>query len=80
MITISDLLTIADAYHVGAGTTDTTLSHRMFGDSKKLPALRVGADITVGRFNAAVRWLSQNWPDNASWPKNVDRPANEVSA
>lgn len=53
---------------------EVTLSHRVFGDSKKLAAIRAGADITVGRFNASLRWFDENWPDGAVWPKAVSRP------
>lgn len=74
MIKISDLLAVADAYEAGTRLEDVTLSHRLFADSKKLAALRAGADITVGRFNAAMLWLSDNWPVGAVWPVTVARP------
>ncbi len=74
MIDLSDLLAAADAYTRATSIKEVTLSHRLFGDSKKLPALRAGADITVGRFNAALLWLSANWPADAEWPKGVVRP------
>lgn len=66
---IAHLLSVADAYKAALGIEDTTVSARVFNDSKKLTALRSGADITVGRFNAAMRWFDENWPND------VDRPA-----
>ncbi len=64
MIDILTLIARADAYKAAAGLyEDSTVSYRVFGDTKKLAALRNGPDITVGRFNAAMRWFDQNWPE-----------------
>lgn len=69
MESIDRLLRIADAYKVAAGVPDdTTVSHRVFRDTKKLGALRDGADITVSRFNAALAWFTANWPEGAPLP------------
>jgi hypothetical protein len=77
---IAHLLSVADAFKTAAGLEDVTLSHRLFGDSKKLAALRGGADITVGRFNQSMVWLSENWPAGAKWPADVVRPEVEKAA
>lgn len=69
MIDLQTLLSTADAYKAATGlTADTTVSHRVFGDTKKLGALREGGDITVGRFNQALAWFAANWPAEASRP------------
>lgn len=63
MIDTATLIERADAYKAATGITeDTTVSHRVFGDTKKLGALRRGGDITVRRFNAAMAWFAANWP------------------
>ncbi len=80
MTEISHLLSVADAFKSATGLEDVTLSHRLFSDSKKLGALRAGADITVGRFNASMVWLSANWPEGAEWPEGVARPVVEQAA
>lgn len=72
---IDHLLAVADAYKVALQIEDTTVSSRVFQDSKKLEALRSGADITISRFNSAMRWFSENWPVAAEWPRKVSRPA-----
>ena len=78
---VQDLLRIADAYKEADGlTVDSTVSHRVFGDSKKLSALRCGADITVGRFNAALQWFAANWPEGASRPEGLPPPSAEDAA
>lgn len=75
MTEIEHLLSVADAYKAALLIEDTTVSARVFDDSKKLAALRDGADITLGRFNKALMWFSANWPDGAVWPEDVMRPS-----
>lgn len=65
---------MADDYKRAHGVEDVTVSARVFGDSKKIAALRGGADITVGRFNAAMSWFSRNWPADLNWPASILRP------
>lgn len=76
MMSIANLLMIADAYKSAAGIqNDTTVSNRVFGDSKKLGALRRGsADITVSRFNAALAWFAAHWPDGSVRPSELPTP------
>jgi len=73
------LLRVADAYLQALGLSDKTVSSRVFRDSKKLGAMRDGADITMGRFAEAMRWFSENWPEGAEWPDDVARPQREVA-
>lgn len=74
MMQIAHLLELADAYQRAVPVEDKTLSFRVFGDSKKLAALRADADITTQRFNAAVGWFAENWPEGAAWPDAIERP------
>jgi len=80
MTEIAHLLTLADAFIAATSIKEVTLSHRVFGDSKKLAAIRGGADITLGRFNAALEWFSANWPEGAEWPEGIARPTTEQAA
>ena len=80
MTEIAHLLTLADAFIAATSIKEVTLSHRVFGDSKKLAAIRGGADITLGRFNAALEWFSANWPEGAGWPEGISRPTTEQAA
>lgn len=64
MLNICDLLSLADTYRSLAQIErEVTLSYRMFGDSKRLGSLRAGGDLTVSRFNAAMHWFAENWPE-----------------
>lgn len=71
---IEHLLALADAYKKALGIEDSTVSSRVFSDGKKLYALRTGSDITVGRYNAALIWFSEHWPDGLAWPNDIERP------
>jgi hypothetical protein len=75
MITEAHLLAVIDAYAGATGASDTTISSRVFDDSKKLGALRRGASVTLRRANDALQWLSENWPEGAVWPSEISRPA-----
>lgn len=80
MIEIKHLLTVADEYRKATKVEDKTISSRVFADSKKLTALRSGSDLTITRFNEAMRWFSENWPAKAKWPEKVSRPSTEEAA
>lgn len=81
MLDIQSLIKVADAYKVAAKIeNDSTVSHRVFGDSKKLSAMRAGADITVGRFTAAILWFSSNWPEGAERPPEIGPTPQEDAA
>lgn len=74
MLNIEHLITVADVYGTAFKVEEKTVSSRVFQDSKKLSAIRGGADITVTRYNSALEWFSQNWPEGAGWPHDVPRP------
>ena len=76
MKSIDQLVAVSAAYRESTGIKVSTLSFRVFRDGNKLPAiLDKGADITTSRFEAAMVWFSDNWPDGLGWPDGVPRPA-----
>ncbi|MFL5063433.1 MAG: hypothetical protein ACJ8FU_08380 [Xanthobacteraceae bacterium] len=75
------LLALAAAYERATGLGTSTVSWRVFGDTKKLAAMRDhGAGIQLDRYEKAMRWFSENWPGNADWPESVTRPASMKEA
>lgn len=81
MITKQNLLDVADAYLLASDALrETTVSHRVFGDTKKLASLRADGDITLGRFNAAMRWFATNWPAGHAMPDELCRHLDESKA
>jgi hypothetical protein len=71
MLTKDDLLHISDRFRSLTGVEDVTLSYRIFGDTKKLRALRGDAGITLDRFNAAMTWFATNWPEDVELPARL---------
>lgn len=80
MSAIDHLLRVAAEYQRAAGLETSTASWRIFGDTKKLQSIRDGNDIQVKRLEKAMRWLSANWPDGATWPDEVARPVETDAA
>jgi len=80
MSAIAQFLLVARTYRQLSGLKTTALSWRLFGDSKKLGALENGADIQVTRYEKALHWLSNHWPEGAEWPDGVSRPAKTADA
>lgn len=77
---IANLIAVARAYADAEGIELSTVSSRVFDDSKKLPAIAEGrADIQLGRYEAAMAWFAGNWPRGARWPKGVPRPSIEAA-
>lgn len=72
---ISSFLVLVEAYCRAAGIAEATLSSRVFRDGKRLAQIREGADVGARRLEAAVRWLSENWPAEFDWPSEIERPA-----
>jgi hypothetical protein len=77
---IDQLLELARAYAEAEGLELSTVSWRVFGDTKKFGAIETGSDIQVRRYEKAVRWFSAHWPDRATWPSNIERPQSAEAA
>ncbi len=75
MIDARDILRLTDALQRIDPLPDTTISHRIFDDGKKLTAIRNGSDLTTSRYRVAVEWFDRNWPADALWPTDIVRPS-----
>ena len=74
MSIIESILSLSRAYAKAEKVSLTTVSWRVFGDTKKLRALESGGDLQTKRAASALQWFSDNWPARAHWPEGVDRP------
>ena len=79
MSQIDRLLQVARTYGAAEKIELTTVSSRVFDDSKKLTALESGRDIQVKRLEAALEWFSANWPVDTPWPDGIPRPESHAS-
>ncbi len=69
---IPTLLGLCDRFRDLTGVAEEkTLSYRMLGDSKRLGQLRENGEITVGRFNGAMEWLADRWPEDIELPAEL---------
>ena len=52
----------------------STVSRHATGSGDTVARLRRGGTITTKRFDRAMRFLSDNWPDSLAWPADIPRP------
>lgn len=50
------------------------LSTLLLGAGHRLDRIAAGGDLGTMTFEAAMRWLSENWPDGLAWPDGIARP------
>lgn len=75
MLTLKEqLLSVANAFAHGRGLSLSRVSTMVFGDGKVISRLLDGSDLTTARFEAAMLWFSDNWPEGVVWPSQVLRP------
>lgn len=74
MAMTDQILTVARAYCAARGMSLSRLSTIIFDDGKKLDRIASGRDLHTARYEAAMGWLSDNWPDGVNWPKGIARP------
>ena len=75
MVSPLHIVSLARSYSAATELPIVTISSRIFDDSKKISAMEAGADITLRRYNMALAWFADNWPEDAVWPEEVARPA-----
>ena len=76
---IDHLLAVARAYGEAEGIPLTTVSWRVFEDTKKMGRLVTGSDIQSRRLEKAMAWFSENWPKDANWPATTPRPVSQTA-
>lgn len=71
------ILTVARTYCDARGLSPSRVSTLVFNDGKKIGAIEAGGDLLTDKFEQAMVWFSDHWPDKATWPADIARP--EVS-
>lgn len=76
------LIAVTDAYCRAVGLSVSRVSTLIFNDGKRLGSIRAGHDLYTRRFEYAMSWFSDHWPeDSETWPLGVPRPlANKASS
>ena len=68
------LLNLIDAFAQAKGLSGSRVTTMAMNSGSVYRFLKDGKDITVGRLEMAVRWLSDNWPADTPWPEGIARP------
>lgn len=72
MITKETLIELADQFRDACGIErESTLSYRIFADSKRLTNLRGDGDITLSSFARAMIYMATNWPEGHALPPHL---------
>lgn len=75
MTLLEQLLVVARAFCKARGMSLSRASTLVFNDGKKLDAIAYrGSDLATARYEAAMRWFSESWPDGVDWPAGARRP------
>lgn len=78
---VSQLVLVADAFCAGSGASRNAVSKQLFDRGGQIDALAAGRrDVNTATFERAMKWLSDNWPADAAWPDDVDRPERAIEA
>lgn len=75
---ITRLLSLIDAFCAARGVSEARASTLIFNGGARVAQIRGGADIGVRRTQAAMLWISENWPEGAAWPSDLPRPQREA--
>jgi hypothetical protein len=69
------LITLIKTFATAKGISPSRVGQTLFSSGAKYNQLVAGADINVGRFEDAVKYLDAHWPADAVWPEGLARPS-----
>lgn len=69
------LLAVANAYSQASGRSLARVATLIHDQGALFKKLEAGGSCTIDTFDKAMRWFSDHWPENESWPQGIARPA-----
>jgi hypothetical protein len=69
------LISLIEIYAKAKGLSPSRVGHVLFSSGTKYRELTEGKDITLARFEAAIKFFDANWPDDVPWPEGLQRPS-----
>lgn len=76
----ANLITVAECWCQASGRTFAQAGYQIFKDQRRLDAVAAGNnDLRLSSFEKAMRWFSDNWPDDTEWPSAIERPAQVIT-
>lgn len=73
-------MAVADAYCLARGLSRARVATIVFNAGGALDRIASGRDLNTGSWERAMRWFSDNWPEGAEWPDQVERPSASTEA
>ena len=74
------ILTLQRLLSEHLGKSHWAISMRLFGKGDFFAKLIAGGDCRTATAERAIRWFSDNWPEDLQWPAGIDRPAKSKRA
>lgn len=69
-----DLITIASTYSAHVGLKLSTIGAYSVNDGKFFDRLGAGGSCTLRTARRVFDYLSDNWPADLEWPRDIPRP------
>lgn len=76
---VANFIKVLEAFCAATGLREATVSTKVFNDGGRIDMIRAGGDIGANKLDKAMTWLATNWPADAVWPEDVERPAGKIS-
>lgn len=77
----TNLIDLAHRFEMATRVSLPTIGKRALNDNtvfSRLEAAKIGFGIRT--YDKLVAWFSENWPEGAEWPANVERMTTAASA
>lgn len=75
------LLALAGAYSDATGVPLSAIGSRALNHSRFFERLADPENsLTLKTYDRVTQWFSDNWPDKAAWPSEIERPEQTVAA
>lgn len=68
------IVMLAEAYAQHHGLKLSTVSTYAANDGKWVDSLKAGASCTLRKASLVMQWLSDRWPGDLEWPRDIPRP------
>ena len=69
------ILALSRLYVGATKAAFSTIAMKAARDARFFDRLKDGKGFTVKTYDTVLRWFSENWPADAVWPTEIDRPA-----
>lgn len=75
----ANLRAVFEAFAATAKNKPSTIWSKAVGDARFMDRISSGASFTIKTYDNAIKWFSDNWPEDVSWPSEVARPSPSIA-